>query len=71
MVPGQDESDPDDDADDKADYETKTGGVTDGTLAEVKDSRRLIFVHALNLHRCLPRTTGGMCARCFSAGCVP
>ena len=70
MIPGQDKADPDDDANDKADYETKTGGVTDGTLAQIKNSGRFVFVHGMNLHRCPPRTTGHR-ARCFSAGSVP
>lgn len=70
MVPGQNKSNADDDTQDKTDHETKPGGVPDGTLAQVKNPRRLIFVHALNLHLCLPGTTG-VRVLCFSVGRVP
>jgi hypothetical protein len=70
MIPGQDEPDADDHANDKADHETKTGGVANGTFAEVENSGRLVLVHALNLHLCLPTTTQDN-ALCFSAECVP
>ena len=58
MVAGQDKSDTDDDADDKADHKKKAGGVADGTLAQIENSGRLILVHILNLHLRVPRTTG-------------
>lgn len=45
MIPRQDKADPDDDANDEAGDETKTGGVTDGTLTQIKNSGRLVFVH--------------------------
>ena len=45
MIPRQDKADPDNDANDEAGDETKTGGVTDGTLTQIKNSGRLIFVH--------------------------
>lgn len=65
MIPRQDKADPDNDANDEADDETKTGGVTGGTLAQIKNSGRLVFVHGKNLHRCLPRTTGGTAPAVF------
>lgn len=46
MVPRKDDSNPDKDANDEADDETKTGGVADGTLAQIENSGRLVFVHA-------------------------
>ena len=69
MVAGQHESDPDDDAKHEADNKTKPGGVPDRTLTQVKNPRRLVFVHAMNLHLCPVRTTDG--TKKFSAGLVP
>jgi hypothetical protein len=51
------ESDPDDDAQNEADDETKTGSVPDGTFAQVENARRLVLVHRANLHLCPLRTT--------------
>ena len=45
MVPGQDESDPDDHANDKADHETKAGRVLNGAFAQVENAGRLVLVH--------------------------
>ena len=47
MIPGEHDSNPHDHAEHKPDDETETGRVPDGTLAQVKNSRRLVFVHAL------------------------
>lgn len=57
MISRQDKANPNDDADDEADHETKTGRIADGTLAQIKNARRLVFVHGVNLHLCPPRTT--------------
>lgn len=57
MLPGQHNSDPDENAQNKPDHETKTGRVLNRPLAEIKNSRRFILVHRSNLHVCPPRTT--------------
>jgi len=45
MIPRQDDSNPNDHANDEADDETETGGVAHGTLAQIENSGRLVFVH--------------------------
>lgn len=59
MVTGQDESDPDNHANDKADHETEPGRVLNGAFAQVENAGRLVLVHTLNLHLWPSCTTGG------------
>src|SRR5205085_732236 len=47
LFPGQDQRDPHENAQDKADNETKAGGILRRSVGEIKNARWLILVHAL------------------------
>ena len=47
LFPGQDQHDPHENTQDKADDETKAGGIFRRSVGEIKNARRLILMHAL------------------------
>lgn len=51
MSPRQDNPDANNDAHEKTDHETESRGVTHRTVAEVKNSGRLVFVHGQTFRR--------------------
>jgi hypothetical protein len=66
MFVRQRDSDPDDDAHEKTDDETKTGGVAHRALGEVKNSGRFVFVHRRILTGCAVERKPRATPLCFS-----